>query len=86
MDELTKRLAEAMLPPGSGASLSATRNGGQVFVEPLTTAAEAWLQANTDEEAMWLGPSLVVEMRYWPQLAEAAIEAGLTFEREAKLN
>lgn len=88
MDEkkTAERLRQSMLPPGSGASLCATRHAGLVSIEPLTASAEAWLNAYAGDEASWMGPCLMVEMRYWRDLADAAIEAGLTFERDAMLN
>lgn len=87
MDEKNvERLRKAMVPPGSGASLCATRHAGLVSVEPLTVSAEAWLNAYAGDEASWMGPCLMIEMRYWPELAEAAIAAGLTFERDAMPN
>ena len=71
-----ERLARATLPPGSGASIAATRHAGLARLEPLTTNAEAWLHSITGPEASWDGDALVVELRYFPEIAEAAIAAG----------
>lgn len=48
--------------------------------------ADDWLRGHVDEEATWLGGMLVVEMRYFPDVAEAIIEAGFLFERNAYLS
>jgi hypothetical protein len=53
------------------------------MLEPLTPLAEAWLRANVSREATWNGNSLVIEMRYFPTLADAIIAAGFSFERNA---
>lgn len=55
-------------------------------MEPLSGRAEHWLHAITDDESIWIGPVLVVEIRFFPKIADAAIEAGLTFQRAALLN
>ena len=85
-DEVERRLTAAMLPPGSGASFAATRHAGLARIEPLTVAAEAWLHEHAGDEASWNGVALVVEMRYFPGLADAIIAAGFTFERDARPN
>lgn len=79
-------LAAAMLPPGSGASIAATRHAGLARLEPLTEAAASWMHVVAGDEASWDGDALLVEMRYFPDLADAAIAAGLTFERDARPN
>lgn len=76
----------ALLPPGAGADLSATRHAGLARVEPLTTRARAWLAANAAGETSADGDALVVEMRYFGDIADAAIAEGLTFERDALPN
>ena len=81
-----ERLARAMLPPGSGASIAATRHAALARLEPLTEAAGAWLREAASPEASWDCDALVVEMRYFPNVAEAAIAAGFTFERDALPN
>ena len=78
-----ERLAGGMLPPGSGASIAATRHAGLARLEPLTEAAAVWLWEIAGTEASWDGDALLVELRYFPDVAEAAIAAGLTFERDA---
>ena len=80
---MTDHLAAALRPPGGGAALAATKHAGLARVEPLTTTAEAWLRSYAGTEASWDGDALVVEMRYFSDLADAAIAAGLTFERDA---
>lgn len=79
-------LAAAMRPPGSGAHLLAQRIGGLVRLEPLTLRATAWLQRLASAETSWDGPALVIEPRYFPDIADAAIAAGLSFERDALPN
>lgn len=79
-------LSESMLPPGSGASFAATRHAGLARIEPLTAAAENWLHEHVAEESSWDGAAVVVEMRYFADLADAIIAAGFTFERHALPN
>ena len=52
----------------------------------LTCADDLHLVALDWGEASWDGDSLIVELRYFPSIADAAIAAGLTFEREALPN
>lgn len=85
-DEVERRLTAAMLPPGSGASFAATRHAGLARIEPMTTTAEAWLHEHVSDESSWNGDALVVEMRYFADLADAIIGAGFTFERDARVN
>lgn len=77
---------DVMVPPGSGAGFAATLHGGLSRIEPLTIIAEAWLRGNVGEEATWDGDALIVEHRYFPDLADAIIDAGFTFERAAYPN
>lgn len=79
----SSRLKAALVPSGSGASFAVTRHAGLARIEPLTAAAEAWLHAAVDDETSWDGPALVVELRHFPDLADAAIAAGHCFERDA---
>lgn len=66
----------------TGATFRAERERGLALVTPLTLIAMVWLKANSDIEATWLGEALVVEMRYFPALADAIIAAGFLFERD----
>jgi hypothetical protein len=77
---------EALVPPGAGADLLATRHIGLVRLEPLTSRGERWLVTLNLDETSWDGDALIVELRYFPSVADAAIVAGLTFEREALPN
>ncbi len=72
--------------PDQGAGFVATRDGGFAIFEPLTPQASAWLQANVGGDATWLGESLIIEKRYFADLADAIIAAGFLFERNALLN
>lgn len=81
-----RKLYEALLPPGAGADLSATKHSGLARLEPLTVRGRQWLTAIATVEASWHGDALVVELRDFPTIADAAIEVGLTFERDALLN
>ena len=56
------------------------------MLEPLTPVAQAWLRANVSREATWDADRLVIEMRYFPALADAIIAAGFLFERNALPN
>lgn len=53
-------------------------NDGTLFLfTPQTDAAREWLQENVQEDAMWFGGALVVEMRYAADLAMGLGSAGL---------
>lgn len=79
-------LARHRAPRAAGAAFCATREGGFAIVEPLTPRAKAWLHAHVGEEATWVGDRLAVEPRYFPPLADAIIDAGFLFERDALPN
>lgn len=79
-------LIRATAPESAGAGFRAEREGGFATITPLTDAAASWLHANVDDEASWTGDTLVVEIRYFPGLADAAIDAGYTFERDSYPN
>lgn len=79
-------LARHLTPPDSGAGFAATREGGFAIVTPLTFAAETWLRLHVAEESTWIGDAVAVEMRYFPDLADAIIVAGFLFERDALPN
>ena len=81
-DKMNRRLTAAIATRGGGADVSATRHAGFARLEPLTVKARYWLTAIASDEASWDGDALVVELRYFPVVADAAIDAGLTFERE----
>ncbi|MGN6621202.1 MAG: hypothetical protein ACTHKR_09100 [Sphingomonas sp.] len=81
-----RKLYQVRVPPGVGADLSATKHGGLARLEPLTAHGRRWLSAIVTEETSWDGDALVLELRYFPNIAEAAIDAGLTFERHALIN
>ncbi len=54
---------------------------GLVQLTPLNDRATEWLRATVSSEASWRQGALVVEIRYFAGLADAAIDAGLLFER-----
>ena len=81
-----ERLVRSTLPPGCGASIVATKHSGLARLDPLTEVAAEWLRMIAGPEASWTGDALIVESRYFPEIAEAAIAAGLTFERDALPN
>jgi hypothetical protein len=74
-------LWQAARPPGAGAAFAVTRHSGLARVAPLTPAAACWLGDYAGVDASWDAEALIVELRYFPDLAEAAIACGLTFER-----
>ncbi len=78
MDEPLRR---STATADTGAAFRAEREGGLALVSPLTAAAANWLKANCASDATWLGEALAVEMRYFPDLADAIIAAGFLFER-----
>ena len=83
---MSDRLERARAPRDAGAAFTATRTGDLALITPLTPRAAAWLHENTAAEASWVGDALAVEMRYFPALADAIIDAGFLFEREAYVN
>lgn len=82
----SRQLSESMVPPGAGASFAATRHAGLARIEPLTVAAEDWLHDNVADASSWDGAAVVVEMRYFADIADAIIAAGFKFERDALPN
>jgi hypothetical protein len=79
-------IAPSTLPPGSGASFCATKHKGVVRIEPLTSRAQTWLFGCIGQEAAWIDGALVIRLGYFTLFADAATEAGFTFERDALLN
>jgi hypothetical protein len=69
-----------VVPPGHGASFAATREGGLVLLRSCSSESFAWLKAHVGSEASWHDDQLVIEPRYFPDLADAIIEAGFLFE------
>lgn len=51
--------------------------GGIFTFEPLTPAAEQWIDENVDSESQWLGGRLCVEHRYARDLAQGMMNDGL---------
>lgn len=82
MTDPNNPLSRHRAPVDAGAGFRATREIGLALIEPLTPSARTWLEANVGGESQWAGPALVVEMRYFPQLADAIIAAGFLFERD----
>lgn len=70
----------------TSADLLATRHAGLACLEPLTGRGESWLSTIAAAEASWAGDALIIELRYFPAIADAAIDAGLTFEHETSPN
>lgn len=71
---------------GQGAAFIATREGGLAMIEPITGPAAQWLRGHANSEATWIGETLVVELRFFPGIADAIIAAGFLFERHALPN
>ena len=65
-----------------GANFLATKEGHFALLTPHDAIVEDWLRDHIGEEARWLGPTLAVELDYFPDLAEAIIAAGFSFERD----
>jgi hypothetical protein len=52
-------------------------NHGTIFLfRPVSDQGREWLEENTDGQ--WFGPALAVEHRYAGDLAQGAIDSGLT--------
>jgi hypothetical protein len=72
-----------VVPPGHGAAFRAEREGGLAFLRPLTEEAADWLADLIDSEAQWNDGRLVIELRYFPPIADAIVDAGFLFEGDA---
>lgn len=60
------------------ADVAVSNEGTVVVIEPLTDAAQAWIEANVYAEAyQWMGRALVVDHRYAPAIVAAMQEDGL---------
>ncbi|MGI4880732.1 MAG: hypothetical protein ACRYG4_24980 [Janthinobacterium lividum] len=81
-----RRVLDATAAPGDGANFVATREGSFVRVTALTAHAAVWLQQSVSVDSTWLDKTLVIEMRYFPDIAEAIIENGFLFERNVYLS
>ena len=81
-----EELSRFTVAPESGADFVATKEGGLARLTPLKPRPRAWLKANADAEATWVGETLVVELPFFPALADGIIDAGFVFERTALLN
>lgn len=82
----TSRAISSDYPPDSGADFLATREHGLALSTPHTSRARTWLNLHASAEATWSGESLVVELRFFPGIADAIIDTELTFERDAYVN
>lgn len=60
---------------GQGAGFVAAREGGLAKLTLLTRAGEAELHAKTAKEATWTGATIVIELSYCAELADAIIAA-----------
>jgi hypothetical protein len=81
-----EELRSATAPVEAGADFLAERAGGLAQITPLNPGSAVWLRSVVSADASWIGEMLIVEMSYFPDLADAAIDAGFRFEREAYLN
>lgn len=77
------QLATAIVSPGTGADFVAAREGALARLRPLREPARQWLRSKVTGEASWLGEELFVELRFFPALADAILEAGFRFEGNA---
>ena len=76
----------ATVPAEVGADFRAEKASGLAQITPLNSRATAWLGSAVSRESSWVGEMLVVETRYFADIADAAIDAGFLFERQAYLN
>jgi hypothetical protein len=72
--------------PGQGAGFIARLEGGLVHLEPITASAGQWLQDNIGDESTWIGDTLIIEERFFPDIADAIMAAGFLFERTSLPN
>ena len=55
------------------------------LITPLTTECREWLKENVSEDALYLGPSLVVEHRYVESLIWGLEEHGFKCKRDFEI-
>jgi hypothetical protein len=79
-------LRRATVPAEAGADFRAEKMHGLARITPLNSRAATWLRSAVSPESSWSGDMLIVEMGYFAGLADAAIDAGFLFEREAYPN
>jgi hypothetical protein len=72
-----------MVPPGHGAAFRAEREGDLALLRALTQEASDWLADHVDSEAQWNDGRLVIELRYFPPIVDAIIDADFLFEGDA---
>jgi hypothetical protein len=75
-------LLRATVPPESDADFLAERQQGLARIRPLNLLARAWLENHVMPDAIWDEGSLILEVRFFAELADAIIDAGFTFERD----
>jgi hypothetical protein len=59
------------------ADLTVNNQGSIFLLTPETPAGKAWIDQNIPDEAMRMGPSVVVEHRYIGNIVEGAIHDGM---------
>jgi hypothetical protein len=79
-------LFKATATAEAGADLCAERDAGLVRLTPISPRAHLWLANNIAEDAIWHGEAVVIELRSFGPIADAAIAAGLLFERAPLAN
>lgn len=75
-------LLRATVPPEAGADFLAERYRSLVRIRPLNGRAQHWLEKQVGQDAIWDAGSLILELRFFTDLADAIIDAGFTFERD----
>lgn len=85
MNEHERYLFGHTATEANGAAFRATRDGpGMARVSPLTRKALAWLEEHvfSHDDVTRLGDDVMVEMSFFPRLADGIMAAGFTFERD----
>lgn len=78
-----EELARSVVPPGAGADFTASSHAGLVLLTPISEDARMWLRSHISIDATWNDGSLILELRLFPALADAILDAGLLFERDS---
>ena len=78
-----EQLARSTLSPGAGADFIAEPHAGLVVLTPLSEHARTWLKSHVASEATWNHGSLIPEIQHFPAFADAVLDAGFLFERDA---
>lgn len=56
----------------------AVSHGSLILLHPVSDLAKAWVHSYLPDDAQWFGQSVVIEPRYFDDIACGIVDAGLT--------